>query len=215
MTILLIGQAGSGKDTQAAFLKEKFGFEIISTGDLVREEIEKETDLGNQITRDYKVGKWVDDKIVHFLLYNKIKSLKTNKIVLTGAVRTPAQVELLDDTLRKLGRKLDSVILLELDEETAINRMKNRLIGKDGKVYHAVFNPPPKNISTKKRDIDKDVNIMIERFKEFKKNNSEIEKSYEERGILRKVDAGNTIKEINKLVLNALNLNEENNSGKN
>lgn len=197
MILLFIGAPGSGKDTQAQIIAEKDGFEVISSGDLLRAEMKTDSEDAKGIKEYYDQGLWVPDHYVYKLLNKKIQQTSNSKIILTGAVRTANQVDLLDDELEKLGMKLDLVVLFELSEEQAVDRLKNRIRDpKTGEIYNKKFKPAPKGLEVTTRNIDADEQAFRTRFQENRKNNNEIVQKYMERNILKRVDASKSITDI-------------------
>jgi len=206
MIYLFIGMPGSGKDTQAELLEEKYGFTVISTGDLFRDEIEVDTELGRRITEVVDGGGLVDDEIVYELMGNKLESMDSDKIIMTGVVRRPAQVEMLDEVLVRLGKKLGRVVVFELSEETAIERISGRRQTEDGELYHVKYNPPPEGVELIQREDDKPENVKV-RFGHFNKHDQPIIEEYDKRGILIRVDATPSIDDVHQAVVRQLGLN--------
>ena len=97
MNLILFGPPGSGKGTQAKFLVEKLNNFQISTGDMLRDEIKKDTDIGKKIINNMNDGKFVEDEIVNKLLENIIfDTKKKNKLIFDGYTRTINQVKNLE-----------------------------------------------------------------------------------------------------------------------
>lgn len=143
MILLFIGPSGSGKDTQAEILSDKFGFKTISSGDLLRKEVASNSELGKELETTLASGKWVDDKIVFQLVAKELSNTKVENIILTGVVRTESQIELLDEALKKSNKTLDRVVYFQLSDEEAVKRLSGRLVCPvDGSNYHTQFSPP-------------------------------------------------------------------------
>lgn len=127
MNIVFIAPPGAGKGTQSELLVNKYNYEHISTGNLLREAITSETYLGNKIKEIMKSGDLVPDDIVTTLLVNKLKS--TNKpFILDGYPRNINQVKTIEEELNKLDKKLPIVIYLKVNDDEAVKRITGRLI---------------------------------------------------------------------------------------
>lgn len=127
---VFIAPPAAGKGTQSKFLVEKYGYNHISTGDLLREEVANKTTLGIQIEEIMSSGKLVDDEIVLTLLKNKLSSvLSSNKpFIIDGFPRTPIQAEMLNKCFNELNVDNYNVIYMDLDYEEAKKRVLGRLV---------------------------------------------------------------------------------------
>ena len=135
MNIILIGPQGSGKGTQAKLLNEKLGFTHVSTGDLLRDHISRNTDLGKKAKEFVEVGKLAPDELVAELIKDKIIGL--NQFMLDGFPRTMKQVKLLEQTLAQLNKKIDAAIVVEITTEIALKRLGGRRQCQScGKIYN-------------------------------------------------------------------------------
>lgn len=207
MIALFIGPSGSGKDTQADMLAEDYGFLVASTGNLIREEIAKDTELGKKLKINYEKGLFNDDKDVYALVRKFVEDNPGKDIILTGAIRRVSQIEILDEVLKEDGMKLDLVLYFELSDEAAVERMSGRVIDPEtGEIYHVKHNPPPAGIKCEVRDDDKPEAIKM-RLKEFQKYYQPILSAYEERDIMHTVDASLSIKDIYSEIKSTLQLN--------
>ncbi len=129
MNIILFGPPGAGKGTQAKYLVNKLNAFQISTGDLLREEINKETNIGKKIINDMNDGKFVNDEIVNQLIENLISDpIKKNKLIFDGYPRSLSQAQNLNKLLNSSNQKIDFVLFLNVDKETVIKRIEKRKI---------------------------------------------------------------------------------------
>ena len=129
MNIIIFGPPGAGKGTQAKFLVKKFNSFQISTGDILREEINKDTDIGKKIINNMNHGKFVDDKIVNKILEKIIFDKdKKNKLIFDGYPRTINQAKNLENLLKKSDQKLDYIFFLNVSKDSIIKRIKKRKI---------------------------------------------------------------------------------------
>ena len=128
MNIVLFGPPGAGKGTQAQKLVEQYNYCQISTGDLLRNEAKKKTDLGIKIENLISKGEFVSDEIVTELLKKKISSLKDkNKIIFDGYPRTISQSEELIKIMEDFHQKIDCVISLNVPREIIQKRIAGRV----------------------------------------------------------------------------------------
>lgn len=127
LNIILFGPPGAGKGTQSQYLREKYGLTYISTGEILREEIAAESELGLQVKGIISRGELVSDEIVAKIIEKKIEANITSKgFLFDGFPRTVAQAEILDKMMAKFGIKLSCVLSLEVPEEILIERMLER-----------------------------------------------------------------------------------------
>ena len=123
MKLVLIGCPGAGKGTQAKMLSKKFGIAHISTGDLLREQMKRGTELGKKVSEIMNTGGLVSDDIVSAMLAERIKEDDCKKgYILDGYPRNVAQAEGLDD----ITGPLDKVICYEVADDVIVDRMTGR-----------------------------------------------------------------------------------------
>jgi len=126
MVLLFIGTTGSGKDTQAEILAEKYGYKIISTGQLMRDEVARGTERGQQLHEILERGGWPDDAVTYELLREYLAANPMQKIIFTGAVRRDSQIPMMDEVLAGLGQKLDKVLYFEISDQEVVQRLMKR-----------------------------------------------------------------------------------------
>ena len=129
MNIILFGPPGAGKGTQAKYLVKKLGNFQISTGDILREEIKNNSDIGQKIIDVMNDGRFVSDDIVNQLLEKQVfDPQKKNKLIFDGYPRSINQAKNLDLLLDSSNQKIDFVFFLNVDKETIIKRIQKRKI---------------------------------------------------------------------------------------
>ncbi len=129
MNIIIFGPPGAGKGTQAKYLVNKLNSFQVSTGDMLREEIKKNSTIGKNIINNMNEGKFVDDEIVNKLLENVIfDPNKTNKLIFDGYPRTINQAKNLDNLLNKSNQKIDFIFFLNVKKDSIIKRIEKRKV---------------------------------------------------------------------------------------
>ena len=127
MNIILFGPPGAGKGTQAKYLVNKLNAFQISTGDILRQEIKKNTEIGKIITNDMNDGKFVSDEIVNKLIKDVIfDPSKKNKLIFDGYPRSLSQAQNLDLLLKKSNQKVDFIFFLNVNKDTIVKRIEKR-----------------------------------------------------------------------------------------
>ena len=129
MNLIIFGPPGAGKGTQAKYLVNKLNSFQVSTGDMLREEINKDTEIGKKIISNMNDGKFVDDEIVNKLLEKIIfDTKKNNKLIFDGYPRTINQAKNLENLLNKSNQKIDYVFFLNVEKEVIVKRIEKRKV---------------------------------------------------------------------------------------
>ncbi len=131
MYLIILGSHGSGKGTQTRLISQQYKIPGISTGDIFREHMKKDTDFGKKIQQYMGANVYVPDKLTNVVVGLKLKQHKSSGFILDGYPRTVSQAEFLDKILKELGIKIDIVINLQVDKEVLVKRLLER--GKKGK----------------------------------------------------------------------------------
>lgn len=154
MNLMLLGAPGAGKGTQGALLAERRGIARISTGDLLRSAVRRDTDLGKQAKRYMVAGELVPDELILDLVREVLAGegpvdevggaeAVRRGFLLDGFPRTAPQAEGLDRMLEDLGRPLDAVVVIEVPDEVIVQRIGGRRsCGTCGRVYNVFTDPP-------------------------------------------------------------------------
>ena len=129
MNIILFGPPGAGKGTQSKFLINRLKNFQVSTGDILREEIKKNSSLGQQITNNMNEGKFVSDQIVNELIEKIIfDPQKKDKFIFDGYPRSLSQAKYLDLLLDKSNQKIDHIFFLNVNKDIIVERIEKRKI---------------------------------------------------------------------------------------
>ncbi|OGI06999.1 MAG: adenylate kinase [Candidatus Margulisbacteria bacterium GWF2_35_9] len=139
--VLLLGAPGSGKGTQAKYLVDEFSFKHIAMGDILRQEVADETELGKEAKSYMNQGALVPDDVVNNIVLNKLQSMANTSYLLDGFPRTIPQAKFLEDN----GEAFDLVIYFHITLERVLDRMSGRLTCKTcGASFHKKYNKPTK-----------------------------------------------------------------------
>ncbi|WP_010290389.1 adenylate kinase [Kurthia massiliensis] len=144
MNIVLMGLPGAGKGTQADKIIEKYDIPHISTGDMFRAAMKNGTELGLEAKSYIDKGALVPDEVTIGIVRERLAEPDCEKgFLLDGFPRTIEQAEALDNILSDLGRKVEHVVNIKVEEDELVKRLTGRRICKVcGSSYHLVFNPP-------------------------------------------------------------------------
>lgn len=141
--IVLLGPPGAGKGTQAKMIQEKFNIPHISTGDILRDNLKRGTDLGKEAQKYMEAGELVPDSVLIGIIKDRLAQPDTNDgFMLDGYPRTIPQAEALSEILDELNNPLDVVVNIDVPDEELVKRLTGRRMCKCGASYHVMFNPP-------------------------------------------------------------------------
>ncbi len=205
MRIILVGPPASGKGTQAQRLGQKLGVPHISMGDLLREEIKKQTPLGREIRSYIEKGVLVPDETVQKILENRLEQEDAQKgFVLDGYPRTKKQAIELDKYLEEKGWKIDAVIVIRVPFEVLEERVTLRRVCEScGRVYHLKYNPPPREGECEcggrlAQRADDTPEVLKERIRIYESQEKELLDHYQDRARIIVVDGSRSIPEVEK-----------------
>jgi len=145
MRIILLGKPGGGKGTQATMLKDRLGVPQISTGDILREAVKRQTPFGIEAKKFMDAGLLVPDCLIKDLIAERLQEQDTAKgFIFDGFPRTIAQAEALKEIGASLGFDIDAVVNIDVSSEAIVTRLSGRRSCQCGAVYHVVSKPPEK-----------------------------------------------------------------------
>ncbi len=177
MNIVLFGPPGAGKGTQAKNLVNKLNSFQISTGDILRDEIKKDSDVGKRIINYMNEGKFVDDEIVNKIIKNIIYDPnKKNKLIFDGYPRTIEQAKNLDIWLNDTNQKINYIFFLNVNKETIIKRIEKRKI-------------------LEKRS-DDDLNTIVKRYDKYMDTTKPVLDYYSDKSNFKEIDGSLEIDQI-------------------
>ncbi len=202
MNILIFGPPGSGKSTHSQRIVKKYGLTYISSGDIIRHEIERGSPLGREMEAYLRRGDLIPDTIVNTLIISKLRRQREN-FILDGYPRTAEQVIALENYLFDHGIKLDLALEIFIDEDESVERISGRRIcPKCGAVYHVKYNPPKIpgicdvcGSRLIQREDDRE-DVARKRYRIYIKNMEPIIKFYRAKGIYVRVDGEGPIEEV-------------------
>lgn len=212
MHILLMGPPGAGKGTQAANLAKEFAIPHISTGDMFRAAVKKETELGKQAKACMDAGKLVPDEVTIGIVKERLKKPDCkNGFILDGFPRTVEQADALSGILKELGLFLSAVLNITVPAADLIERAVGRRICKKcGATYHVKFNPPQKDVvcdicaGDLYQRADDSEKTMKNRLFVYEQQTKPLIAYYEKAGIYKEIDGRRSIKEVKAAMIAAL-----------
>lgn len=144
LNLILLGPPGAGKGTQAERLTDDFKLPYIATGDILRQAVQDQTELGKQAKTFMDEGRLVPDELITGIILEAIGSTEAEDgFVLDGFPRTVGQADSLAEGMKSMDRDLTAAILIDVPDEDLLRRMSGRRVSvKTGRVYHVDFDPP-------------------------------------------------------------------------
>ena len=187
MNIILFGPPGAGKGTQAKYLVEKLKAFQISTGDILRDEIKKDTDIGKQIINNMNDGKFVSDEIVNTIIKKFIfDPKKKNKLIFDGYPRSLSQAKNLEVLLKNSNQSIDLILFLNVDKEIILKRLEKRKIIENRS--------------------DDDTHTIVTRYEKYMETTQPVLNFYSENPNFREIDGSLEIEEITRKIDTFINV---------
>lgn len=210
--IVLLGPPGAGKGTQAEVLAEKTNLAHISSGDIFRENLKNQTELGKKAQVFMNRGDLVPDDLTISMIKDRLQREDCAKgAILDGFPRTPAQAKALDEMLRELNGKVISVPYISVPAQTLIDRLSGRWTCRaQSHPYHTIYNPPAKpgiceidGSELYQRDDDKPETVK-RRIDVYTEQTSPLIEYYRNAGTLVEVDGTLPIEQVTEALLKAV-----------
>jgi adenylate kinase len=207
MNIILLGPPGAGKGTQATAIVTSSRVPHISTGNIIRDAIAKDTPLGREFKTYAESGRLVPDDLVNRLVAERLGHDDCRDgFLLDGYPRTVAQAGELDRMLSRAGRALDHVVLLDVADAVLIERITGRRTDPEtGRIYHVTFDPPPSDVAgrlVQRKDDSEEV--LRKRLSEYHEKTDPLIPYYEQAGLLRRVSGTGSVGDVQKRTLEIL-----------
>ena len=210
--IVLLGAPGAGKGTQADILSKRTGLPHISSGDIFRENLKNQTELGKLAQKYMSKGELVPDDVTIAMIKERLSRPDCAKgAILDGFPRTPAQAEALDEMLAELGGKVSVVPFINVPEEELVERLSGRLICRaNGHIFHRKYNPPKvpgicdyDGSELYQREDDKP-EVVRNRIRVYLEQTAPLIDYYRKRGLLVEIDGNQPIEKVTEDLWNAL-----------
>ncbi|MBD3289966.1 adenylate kinase [candidate division KSB1 bacterium] len=204
MRLILLGAPGTGKGTQGNLLALKLNVPKISTGDILRQAIEKKTSLGIQAQKYMQKGDLVPDEIIIGIVKERLEESDCkNGFILDGFPRTVPQAIALDTYIESKDQKIDAVIALEVERDKLVKRLTSRRVCKNcGNDYNIITNPPPEDMKCTKcggeiiQRADDNEEIVVNRLQVYEEKTFPLKEYYTMKGNLKIFDGDGTIEDI-------------------
>ena len=210
--IILLGAPGAGKGTQAEMLRERVGLAHISSGDLFRENVSKQTPLGKLAKSYMDKGELVPDAVTIQMVMDRIARPDCARgVVFDGFPRTEAQAKALDDALAKDGKRIGAALLVSVRDELLIQRLTARWVcPTDGAVYNLLSNPPKvagrcdRDGSALEQRNDDKPDTVRRRLAVYYTQTQPLIEYYRAAGLLREIDGERDIEKVQSDVVKAV-----------
>ncbi len=212
MRLVVLGPQGAGKGTQAGRIGEKYGIPVLSTGDIFREAMKSNSELGHQVRDFVEKGRLVPDDLTIEVVRERLGSEDyAEGFLLDGFPRSIKQAQALDEMLARKNIALDAALLIDVPEEVSLRRLTGRRVCTQCGWNYSVDNPPTRNwrcdvcggkVETRQDDVDEQT--VRARLKAYHEQLDPLRDYYRERGVLRDIDGSASPDEVFAKILSAL-----------
>jgi adenylate kinase len=214
MNVLLLGPPGVGKGTQAFLLSDRYNFATFSMGDILRDEVAKKTDLGNDIKKILDSGLLVPDHIVSDLMKKFLRKHRNNSILFDGYPRNLTQAEDLEKNLTEQNNSLKHVLEMYISENEIVKRLRARkYCPQCGRIYNDTTNPPKTNgtcdichLKLVRRN-DDDESVIRKRIQVYKNETYPLIEYYKTKSIYSQIDASGSQDQVFQKLTTIINTN--------
>jgi len=180
MIIILLGPPGSGKGTQANFIQSKLSIPHLSTGDILRQSVKNESNLGNKVKNIMAKGKLVSDDLVLDVIKERISQSDCDKgFILDGYPRNIVQAESLNIVLNGINRNIDRILFLDVDFSVLQTRIESR-----------------SRENNEEKRVDDTSEILIKRLDEYKSQTAPLSEYYSNNKKFKKINGMNSISQV-------------------
>ena len=210
MYVILLGPPGAGKGTQAAIIAERTGLKHIATGDMFREAVRADTELGRLAKSYMDRGELVPDEVTIRMLLERLEQPDTAAGVLfDGFPRNLVQARALDEAMTGAGKQIDRVLLISVPDDELVARLGGRWLCPNGHIYHERNNPPRQpgvcdvcGASLYQREDDRAETVR--RRLEVQKPPADLISYYADQGKLREVNGEQSLEDVTAALMQAL-----------
>jgi adenylate kinase len=203
LNLILLGPPGAGKGTQAERLQEDFPLAYVATGDMLRQAVKDETELGTKAKEYMDRGDLVPDEVIIAVILDRLTQADTaDGFLLDGFPRTGDQAKALDAALKKVDRRLTAALLIDVPEDELVRRISGRRVCPNGHVYHMEHHPPKSDEvcdvdgkPLEQREDDREETVR-KRQKVYREQTAPLIDYYDERDILHRFDGTRSPTEV-------------------
>jgi adenylate kinase len=208
--VVLLGPPGAGKGTQAVTIASRFGVPKISTGDMLRDHVAQDTEIGREAKSYMDRGEYVPDAVLIKMLRHRLAQPDAG-FVLDGFPRTVPQAEALDAMLAELGETIDHVLLMDPSDAEIVERIsRRRTCPECGRVYNLTASPPRVDERCDDDDTplvaraDDRAEVVQNRLDVYRRQTTPVVDYYDKRGLVRRVDGVGTAAEVEERIFKEL-----------
>jgi adenylate kinase len=209
--IVMLGPPGAGKGTQAKKIAQELDLVHVSTGDLFRENLKNETDLGTLAQQYMNEGELVPDDVTVRMVEERLSRPDCEDgAVLDGFPRNPSQAEALDELLEGLDGEVSMASFIKVPDDVLVERLSGRWMSPSGRVYHEKYNPPTvkwiddiDGSQLYQREDDKPETVR-HRIKVYNEQTAPLIEYYRGQDLLVEIDGTQTIEEVTKAIMKAV-----------